>query len=100
MELEPLKNIDEIRRLSNKELWLTKKSVVTLLKSSEYCGPNRKKSYHYVSGIVEMAYNPFINEDKRDCIFNYEQVVLLRFWLTRILMIRNIANPYRKLTTV
>ena len=56
----------------------------TLLKSSEYCGPIRKKSYHYVSGFVGMAYNPFINEDIRDCHFDYEQAVLLRFWSSRI----------------
>ena len=55
VELEPLKKIDEIRRFSNKELKLRKESVGTLLKSSEYSGHTRKKSYHYVSGIVGMA---------------------------------------------
>ena len=39
----------------------------TLVRPSEYCGPVRKKSYHYVPGIIGMAYNSFINDDIRDC---------------------------------
>ena len=66
------------------ELEPTKLSTGTLLKSSEYCGTIRKKSYHYVIAIVGMAYNPFINEDTPDCYFDYEQSVLLRLWLSRI----------------
>ena len=70
VELEPMKKIDEIRRFSNKELRLTKESMGALPKSSECCGPIRKKSYCYVSGIIGMAYNPFLNEDIRDCFFD------------------------------
>ena len=33
-----------------------------LPKSSEYCGPIRKKAYSYVSEIIGMVYNLFINE--------------------------------------
>ena len=70
LELEPMKKIDEIRRFSNKEMRFSKESMRALPKSSEYCGPIRKKSYSYVSGIIGMAYNPFINEDIRDCFFD------------------------------
>ena len=119
VELAPVKKIDKIRRLSNKEMKLTKESMGALPKSSEYCGPIRKKSYScvsgitgmasedcgpikkksygYVSGIIGMAYNPFINEDIRDCSFDYEQAVLLRFWTSRIATIRSAANKQTKL---
>ena len=61
VELEPLEKIDEIQRFSNKDFRLTKESMGTLLKSSEYCGPIRKKSYHYfVSGNVGIVHNPLI----------------------------------------
>ena len=73
VELKPMKKIDEIWSFSNKELRLTNESMGALPKSGEYCRPTRKKSYSYVSGIVGMAYNPFINEDIRDCFFDYEQ---------------------------
>ena len=53
VELEDLRKINEIRRFSNKELRLTNELIGTLLKSSEYCGTIRRKSCHYVWGIVE-----------------------------------------------
>ena len=100
VELEHMRKIDEIRRFSNKELRLTKESMGALPESSEYCGPIRKKSYCYVSGIIEMAYSPFLNEDIRDCFFDYEQAVLLRFWTSRIATIRSAANEQAKLGLV
>ena len=71
-----------------------------LPKSSEFCGPIRKKSYSYVSGIIGIAYNPFLNEDKRDCFFDYEQAVLLRFWTSRIATITSAANQQTRLGLV
>ena len=100
VELEPMKKIDEIRRLSNKEMRLSKESMGALPKSSENCGPIRKKSYSYVSGIVGMSYNPFINEDIRDCFFDYEQAVLLRFWTSTKATIRSAANQQTALGLV
>ena len=46
VELEPMKKVDVIRRFSIKDLRLTKELVGALPKSSEYCGPIRKKPYH------------------------------------------------------
>ena len=80
VELEPMRKIEEIRRFSKKKLRLTKESMGALPKSSEYCGTIRKKSYSYVSGIIGMEYNPFLNEDICDCFFDYEQAVFLGFW--------------------
>ena len=88
VELEPMKKIGEIRRFSNKELRFTKESMGALPTSSEYCGPIRMKSYSYVTGIAGMAYNPFKYEDIRDCFFDYEQAVLLKFWLSRFVTIK------------
>ena len=100
VELEPMKKIDEIRRFSNKELRFSKESMGALPKSSDYCGPIKKKSYSYVSGIIGIAYNPFLNEDIRDCFFDYEQAVLLRFWTSRIATIRSAANQQTRLGLV
>ena len=71
-----------------------------LSKSSEYCGPIRKKTYSYASGIIGMSYNLFVNEDIRDCFFDYEQAVLLTFWMSRIATIRSAANQQTKLGLV
>ena len=72
----------------------------TLLKPSEYCGPIRKKSYHYLSGIVGTAYNPSINEDIRNCYFDYEQAVLLRLWSSITSTTRSLASQQVKLGLV
>ena len=42
------------------------------------------KSFQYMSGIPGMAYNPFVNEEAREAYFDYEQVVVLDFWVERI----------------
>ena len=100
VELEPMRKIDEIRIFSNKELRLTKEFMGALPKSSENCGPIRKKSYSYVSGIIGIAFNPFLNEDIRDCFFDFEQAVLLKFWTSRIATIRSAATQQAKLRLV
>ena len=100
VELKPMRKIDEIRRFSNKELRLTKDSIGALPKSNEYCGPIRKKSYSYVSGLIGIAYNPFLSDDIRDYFFDYEQAVLLRFWTSRIATSKSAADPQTKLGLV
>ena len=99
-EREPMRKIDEIRRFSNKELRLTEESIGALPKSSEYCGPIRKKSYSYVSGIIGIEDNPFLSEDIRDCFFDYKLAVLLRFWTSRIVTIKSATNPQTKFELV
>ena len=47
-----------------------------------------------------MANNPFIKEDIRDCFFDYEQAVLLRFWTSRFATIRSVSNQQVKLGLV
>ena len=55
VDLEPMRKKDKIRKFSIKGLRLTKESMGARPKSSEYCGPIRKKSYSYVSGIIGKA---------------------------------------------
>ena len=44
-----------------------------------------------------MAHNPFLNENIRDCLFDYEQALLLRFWLSITATIRSTAIQQAKL---
>ena len=41
-----------------------------------------------------------LSEDLRDCFFDYEQAVLLRFWTSRIATIKSATNPQTKLGLV
>ena len=53
-----------------------------------------------MSGLIGIAYNPFLSEDIRDCFFDYEQAVLLRLWTSRIATIRSAANQKTRLGLV
>ena len=67
-----MRKIEEKRRFSKKEVRLTKKSIGTLIKYIALFGSMRKKkTYQYVSGNLEMAYNTSKNEDVRDCYFDF-----------------------------
>ena len=61
---------------------------------------DKEEVFQYVSGIIGIAYNPFLSKDIRDCFFNYEQAVLLRFRTSRIVTIKSAANPQTKLGLV
>ena len=37
-----------------------------------------------MSGIPGMAYNPFVNEEAREAYFEYEQAVVLDFWVEMV----------------
>ena len=50
-----------------------------------------------MSGVIGIAYNPYLGEDIRDYFFDYEQAVLLRFWTSRIATIRSAANQQTNL---
>ena len=50
----------------------------------EFATLGKLKSFQYVSGIPGMAYNPFVNEEAREAYFDYEQVIVLNFWVERI----------------
>ena len=53
-----------------------------------------------MSGIIGIAYNLLLNEGIRDCFFDYEQAVLLRFWTSRIATIRSADSQQAKLGLV
>ena len=66
--MESYCRLEEVRRYSNKD----------------YATLGKLKSFQYVSGIPGMAYNPFRNEEAREAYFDYEQVVVLDFWVERV----------------
>ena len=75
-----------MRRYSNKELKVSRELKVSLSQETikgqkDYATLGKLKSFQYVSGIPEMAYNPFVNEEAREAYFDYEQVVVLDFWV-------------------
>ena len=55
--------------------------------SDEYSRPNKKGDYQYVSGVMRMAYNPFLDSEAGCAHRNHEVAELLKFWTEKIVEI-------------
>ena len=81
--MESYRRLEEVRRYSNKELKVSRELIEAVREHKDYARLGKMKSFQYVSGIPGMAYNPFVNEEAREAYFDYEQVVVLDFWVER-----------------
>ena len=83
-DMESYRRLDEVRRYSNKELKLSQKSIEVVRGEKDYVTLGKLESFQYVSGIPGMAYNPFVDEEAREAYFDYEQVMVIVFWVERV----------------
>ena len=83
-DMESYRKLEEVRRYSNKGLKVSRELIETVRGQKDFATLGKLKSFQYVSGIPGMAYNPFVNEEAREAYFDYEQVVVLNFWVERI----------------
>ena len=54
--------------------------------------PNKKGEYQYVSGVMGMAYNPFLDSEAGGAHRNYEVAELLKFWTGKIVEIDTVER--------
>ena len=83
-DMESYRKLEEVRRYSKKGLKVSRELMKTVRGQKDFATLGKLKSFHYVSGIPGMAYNPFVNEEAREAYFDYEQVIVLNFWVERI----------------
>ena len=83
--LESHRKLDEIRRFFNKKFEEKHDVHRNLASSGDYLKPNKKGKYQYVSGVMGMAYNPFLDLEAGGAYRNYEVAELLKFWIERIM---------------
>ena len=83
-DMESYRRLVEVRRYSNKELKVSRASIEAVRGQKDYAKLGHLKSFHYVSGLPGMAYNPFVDEEAREANFDYEQNVVLDFWVERV----------------
>ena len=84
-DMESYRRLEEVRRYSNKELKVSRELIEAVRGQKVYATLGKLKSFQYVSGIPGMAYNPFVNEEAREAYFDYEQVIVLDFWVERVM---------------
>ena len=89
--LESHRNLDEIRRFYNKKFEEKHDVHRNLASSGEYLKPNKKGEYQYVSRVMGMAYNPFLDLEAGGAHRNYEVAELLKFWTEKIMEIDTVV---------
>ena len=82
--IESYRRLEEVRKCSNKELKVSRESIEAVREQKDYATLGKLKSFQYVSGIPGMAYNTFKDEEAREAYFDYEQVLVLVFWVERV----------------
>ena len=83
--LESHRKLDEIRRFYNKKFEEGHDVHHNLASSGECSKPNKKGEYQYVSGMMGIAYNPFLDSEAGDAHRNHEVAELLKFWTEKII---------------
>ena len=78
--LENHRKLDEIRRLYKKKFEEGHDVHRNLASAGEYSRPNKKGEYQYVSGVMGIAYNPFLDSEAGSAHRNHEVTELLKFW--------------------
>ena len=61
--LENHRKLDEIRRFHNKKFEEGQNVHRNLALAEGYARPNKKGEYQHLSGVMGMAYNPFLNSE-------------------------------------
>ena len=70
--LENHGKLDEIRRFHNKKFEEGHDVHRNLALTECYARPNKKGEYQYVSGVMGIAYNPFLNSEAANAYRNHE----------------------------
>ena len=83
-DMERYRRLEKVRRYSNKELKVSRESIEAVRGQKDYATLGKLKSFQYVPGIPGMAYNLFVDEKAKEAYSDYEQVVVLDFWVERI----------------
>ena len=85
--LENHGKLDEIRKFYNKKFEEGHDVHRNLASAENYSRPNKRGEYQYVSGVMGIAYNPFLDSEAGSAHRNHEVTELLKFWTEKIIEI-------------
>ena len=84
--LENHGKLDKIRRFHNKKFEEGHDVHRNLALAEDYSRLNKRGGYQYVSGVMGIAYNPFLNSEAGSAHRNHEVTELLKFWTEKIIV--------------
>ena len=61
--------------------------IVNLARTVDYPKPTKREEYQYVSGVMVIAYNPFLDSEAGNSYMKFEVAELLKFWTDIIIEI-------------
>ena len=85
--LEDHRKLYEKRRFYNKKFEEGHDVHRNSASAGEYSRPNKKGEYQYVSGVMGISYNPFLDSEAGSAHRNHEVTELLKFWTEKIIEI-------------
>ena len=85
--LESHGKFDEIRRFYNKKFEEGHDVHRNLARAEEYGKPTKRGENQYVSGVMGIAYNPFLDSEAGNACMNFQVAELLKFWAEKIIEI-------------
>ena len=90
--LENHGKIDEIRRFYNKKIEEGHDVHRNLASAEDYSKLNKRGEYRYVSGVMGIAYNPFLDSEALSAHRNHEVTELLNLWTEKIIEIDSVER--------
>ena len=75
LSLENHRKLDEVRRFYNKKFEEEHDVHRNLASSEQYSRPSEKGEYQYVSGVMGIAYNPFLDSETGGAHRNHEVIL-------------------------
>ena len=87
LSLENHRKLDEVRRFYNKKFEEEHDVHRNLASPEQYSRLSENGEYQYVSGVMGIAYNPFLDSETGGAHRNHEVAELLKFWTEKIVEI-------------
>ena len=88
--LENHGKLDEIRSFYNKKFEEGHDVHRNLASAEDYSNSNKRGEYQYVSGIMGIAYNPFLDSEAGSAHRNHKVTELLKFWTEKLIEIDSV----------
>ena len=85
--LENHGKLDEIRRFYDKKFEEKHDVHRNLASAEDYSRSNKRGENQYVSGVMGIAYNPFLDSEAGNAHRNHEVTEMLKFWTEKIIEI-------------
>ena len=79
--------LDEIRSFYNTKFEEGHDVHRYLARAEEYAKPTKRGEYQYVSGVIGIAYSPFLDSEAGNAYIKFEVAEFLKFWTEKIIEI-------------